>query len=114
MEAKLNMDLTSVESVKLKGMGVNVSSVFDFVPVWLEILEVLSTELQALGKLSQWSQTFHFFIDEVGQDVRSFLSISNLRASEADDFLLTDHKQVTWDLSKLTVIKIEDGSIWGG
>lgn len=53
MEAKLNMDLTSVESVKLKGMGVNVSSVFDFVPVWLEILEVLSTELQALGKLSQ-------------------------------------------------------------
>jgi hypothetical protein len=53
VKAKFNMDLTSVISVQLKGMGVDVPSILDLVAVWLEILEVFTTEFQALGKLSQ-------------------------------------------------------------
>lgn len=88
--------------MKLQSMSVDVPSVFDFVAVWHEILEVFALEVDALTQLSHISNAFHLFANQISKNVGSLFSIGSFCLSEVDDLLLLYNQQIGRNLSDLT------------
>lgn len=43
------MDFSSIVSMQLEGMGVNVSAVFDLVTVWPKVFKIVALIIKAFG-----------------------------------------------------------------
>lgn len=106
VETELNMDLSSVEGVKLQSMSVDIPSVLDLVAVRHEILEVLALEVDALTQLGNISNAFYLFANQISKNVGSLFSIGPFCLGEIDDLLLLYYQQIVRNLSDLTGVEI--------
>lgn len=102
VETELNVDLSSVEGVKLQSVSVDIPSVLDFMAVWHEILEVFSLEIDTLTQLGNISNAFHLFAYQISKNVGSLLSIGSFCLGEINDLLLLYNEQIVRNLSDLT------------
>ena len=106
VEAELDVDLSSVEGVKLQGVSVDVPSVFDLVTVWHEILEVFALEINAFSKLGNIGNAFHLLADQVSEDVGSLFGIGPFCLGQADDLLLLYDQQIVRNLPDLARVEV--------
>ena len=63
--------------MKLDGVRVDISSVFDFKSIRFDILEVVSFEFLTFFDLFWLCYSFGLFVDEVSQNVSGFFNISD-------------------------------------
>lgn len=106
VETEFNVDLSGVESMKLQGVSIDIPSVFNFMTVWHEILEVLPLEVDAFTQLCNISKAFYLLTNEIGKNIGSLLSISPFCLGEADDLLLLHDQQISRNLSDLAGVEI--------
>lgn len=102
METELNMNLSSVEGVKLQSMSVDIPSVLDLMAVRHEILEVFALEIDSLSQLGNISNAFYFLANQIGKNVGSLFSIGSFCLSQIDYLLLLYNQHIARNLSDLT------------
>ena len=102
VEAKLNMNFSSVECMKLQSVSVDIPSILHLMAVGHEIFEVFALEVYSLTQLSNISNSFDFLANEISKNVGSLFSIGPFCLGEIDNLLMFYDQQIFWNLSDLT------------